>query len=217
MRPIVFWGATGQAKVLRECISTAYEVVALFDNNEQVGSSLAGVPIFHGNEGFKRWRTENPADDISFLVAIGGDRGHERLQIHEFLVGHGLQPATAIHESAFVALDAELGEGCQILAQAAVCAEARLGRETIINTAASVDHECRIGHGVHVAPGARLAGEVTVGDGTMIGIGAIVLPRVTIGSNVVVGAGSVVLRDVRSDCTVFGNPARMVQARPKPG
>ena len=217
MKPIVLWGATGQAKVLRECLDGIYDVVALFDNQESVPSPFDGVPIFHGKAGFERWRAGNPAAGISFLVAIGGDRGRDRLQLHEYLAGHGLEPATAIHRTAFVAGDAELGEGAQVLAMAAVCAGATLGRQTIVNTSASVDHDCKLGQGVHVAPGAHLAGEVTVGDGTMIGTGAIVLPRVVIGADVMVGAGSVVLRDVPDGVTVFGNPARLIPGRRQPG
>jgi sugar O-acyltransferase (sialic acid O-acetyltransferase NeuD family) len=213
MKPIVFWGATGQARVLRELLGGAYELVALFDNNDATASPFGDVPIYHGMAGFERWRTGREGDEVSFLVAIGGDRGRDRLQLHDLMAGAGLQPAVAVHATAFVAGDAVLGPGCQVLAQAAVCAGARLGRQTIVNTAASVDHDCRLGEGVHIAPGARLAGEVTVGDGTMIGTGAVVLPRVTIGADVVVGAGSVVLRDVPDGVTVFGNPARLVAPR----
>lgn len=213
MKPIVFWGATGQARVLKECVSADYELIALFDNDESVASSFPGIPIFHGTGGFQKWRAKNPSKGIRFLVAIGGERGRDRLAIHDLLVGHGLEPATAIHRSSFVAPDAELGPGCQVLAMAAVAVGAVLGRETIVNTSASVDHDCRIGEGVHVAPGARLAGEVTVGDLSMIGTGAVVLPRVTIGRNVLVGAGSVVLKDVPNDSTVYGNPARKVGER----
>ena len=215
MKPFVFWGATGQASVLKECVSEDFELIALFDNDERAASSLPEVPIFRGLRGFEKWRAKNRASDIAFLVAIGGDRGRDRLLIHDLLVEHGLWPATAVHRTSFVAPDARLGPGCQVLAEAAVCAGAVLGRETIVNTSASVDHQCLIGQGVHIAPGARLAGEVTVGDGTMIGMGAIVLPRVAIGSNVLVGAGSVVLKAVPNDKIIYGNPARIVRERSK--
>jgi sugar O-acyltransferase (sialic acid O-acetyltransferase NeuD family) len=213
MKPIVFWGATGQAKVLKECVSDDFELVALFDNDVNVASNFPGIPIFHGSSGFEGWRAQNPSSDISFLVAIGGDKGRDRLAIHDVLVAHGLTPVNAIHRSSFVAPDAKLGPGCQVLANATVCVGAVLGRVAIVNTAASVDHECRIGDGVHIAPGAMLAGQVSVGDFTMIGTGAVILPRVTIGRNVRVGAGSVVLEDVPSDRTVYGNPARIIEER----
>ncbi|MBQ8136174.1 MAG: serine O-acetyltransferase, partial [Clostridia bacterium] len=41
--------------------------------------------------------------------------------------------------------------------------------------------------------------------------GAKVLGPITIGDHVKVGAGSIVLKDVPSDCTVVGNPGRIVR------
>lgn len=49
---------------------------------------------------------------------------------------------------------------------------------------------------------------ITIGDDCWFGGTVIVLPGVTIGDNVVVGAGAVVTKDVPSNTTVAGNPAR---------
>ncbi|MDB5098557.1 MAG: transferase hexapeptide repeat containing protein [Cyanobacteria bacterium RYN_339] len=212
MSDVVFWGATGQAKVLRECLGPQTRLVALFDNDPTAASPFADVPIFYGKAGFEAWlaaRPERPA----CLVAIGGHRGADRVALQAYMVSLGLPAATACHPTAFVATDARIGAGSQILAQAAVCVEARLGLACIVNTAASVDHECILGDGVHIAPGARLAGCVEVGDGAMIGTGAIVLPRVRIGAGAIIGAGAVVVRDVPAGAVAMGNPARVKEER----
>lgn len=52
-----------------------------------------------------------------------------------------------------------------------------------------------------------------IGSGVTIGAGAKVLGPITIGDNSKVGAGSVVLRDVPPNCTVVGNPGRVVQKK----
>ncbi|MGE3818179.1 MAG: acetyltransferase [Isosphaeraceae bacterium] len=206
---VVIWGAAGHSKVLAECLSHASRrIVALFDNDPRAVSTLAGVPISIGVEGFRQWRDAHP-EPTGFLVAIGGDRGSARVAIHEFLRRQGLLPVTVTHPTAFVARDAVLGESCQVLARAAVCVGARLGFETIVNTAASVDHECTLGKGVHIAPGATLAGCVTVGDFAMIGAGSVILPRRSIGAYTTVGAGSVVTRDLPERVVAWGNPARV--------
>ncbi|MGH7720074.1 MAG: acetyltransferase [Gemmatimonadaceae bacterium] len=206
----MFWGATGHAKVLREFVHVAgYRLVALFDNNPEVQPPFGDVPLYYGREGFSRWRTLNPALDMFCLVAIGGAKGGARVELQSFLVASGLCPATVVHPTAFVAADASLGQGSQVLAHAAVGVEATLGDCAIINTAASVDHECILGAGVHIAPGARLAGCVSVGDRSLVGVGAVVLPRVRIGADAIVGAGSVVTRDVPDGEVVFGVPARI--------
>lgn len=213
MKEMIFWGATGQAKVLRECMQTTdIELVALFDRNVALGSPLSGVPLYAGREGFESWLAgrPNPAG-IGFLVAVGGDRGRDRIEIQEYLQSYGLVALTARHPTAFVAGNAQVGAGSQILAHASVCVEAVLGRACIVNTGAIVDHECRLGDGVHIAPGAHLAGCVEVGRYAMVGTGAVVLPRVKIGEGAIVGAGAVVLKDIPAGAVAVGNPARILR------
>ena len=209
---LILWGASGHAKVLAECAERlGYRVVALFDNDPSASSPLAGVAVHRGWDGFLRWRQSQPGP-VSFLVAIGGQKGADRLQIHERLEREGLVPISIVHPTAYVAGNATIDPGCQVLANAAVGVEVRLGRQTIVNTSASVDHECVLGDGVHIAPGATLAGCVWVGDRSLVGAAAVVLPRVRIGRDVIVGAGAVVVRDVPDATTVAGNPARVIRA-----
>ena len=51
----------------------------------------------------------------------------------------------------------------------------------------------------------------TIGNGVTIGAGAKVLGPITIGNNSKVGAGAIVLKDVPPNCTVVGNPGRIVK------
>lgn len=209
MNEVVFWGATGQAKVLSEALcGTDYRLVALVDNRN-VDSPFPSIPVLNGEAGLDAWLDQRDGREGLFaVVAVGGMRGRDRIELMELLRARGLMPLTVIHRTAFVATDAKVGEGCQILAQAAICTHAQLGNGVIVNTAASVDHDCIIGSGVHIAPGARLAGEVTVGERAFIGVGAIVLPRIHIGEDAIVGAGAIVTKNVNPGITVTGNPAR---------
>jgi acetyltransferase-like isoleucine patch superfamily enzyme len=50
-----------------------------------------------------------------------------------------------------------------------------------------------------------------IGKGCFIGARSIILPGVTIGDHVIVGAGSVVTKDVKSNCIVAGNPAKIIK------
>lgn len=209
MTPVIFWGATGQAKVLREALLPCEaKLVALFDNRN-ITSPFVDIPIFHGEAGFTQWEQGYHDDgNVHACVAIGGSLGHDRMERMHWLRDRGYAPHTVKHATSFIAEDAIIGDGCQILAMSAVCAGANLGQAVIVNTKASIDHDCVIGSGVHIAPGATLAGEVTVGEFAFVGTGAIVLPGVRIGVNAIIGAGAVVTRDVPAGATVLGNPAR---------
>lgn len=216
-RPIVIWGARGHALVLLDFLPQAgYRVVAIFDNDPKAVSPVEDVPIYHGERGFSRWlASQKGSRACSCAIAIGGERGRDRLKIQAKLTSAGLHPATLTHPSAVVAGSAEIDAGSQILAGAVVGPFSRIGRASIINTAASVDHECVLGEGVHIAPGAVLAGCVRVGDCAFVGAGATVLPRTSIGDEACVGAGAVVTRDVSARAVVVGNPAAPIRRSPR--
>lgn len=214
LKPLIIWGAKGHAKVLNEfAVEAGYKVVALFDNDPDVNSPLPSVPLHIGKGAFQTWRRDH-LDLKSFAaVAIGGEHGEVRHELQNFLAEHEVAPARITHPTAFVAEDARIGKGSQILAQAAIGADCTIGDACIINTSAGLDHEGRLGNGVHLAPGARLAGEVTVDDYSMIAVGAVILPRIHIGKNCIVGAGAVVTRNVPDNSVIYGNPARIIRSR----
>ncbi len=80
-----------------------------------------------------------------------------------------------------------------------------------------------IGDNVTLYQGATLGGtgkdtgkrHPTLGDGVTVGAGAKVLGPIKIGNHVKIGAGAIVLKDVPDNCTVVGNPGRIVR-RPSP-
>lgn len=210
MKPIVLWGATGQSIVLHEIImDLGYSVRAIIDNNTETVSPFKGITLIHGKDEFEKWKGTQ-TDQLYYSVAIGGDKGYDRLEIGKYLESKGLLPVTLIHKTAYIGAEAIIGKGAQVLAQAAVCVRVSLGDQVIINTAASVDHESRIGDGTHIGPGAKLAGCVEIGDHSFIGTGAVILPRIKIGNNVTVGAGAVVTRDLPDHAIAYGNPAKVI-------
>jgi len=213
IKEIIFWGATGQAKVLRECLKdSGIKLVALVDNNKQLQKPFSDVPLLFGKDSFLNWiQQRNSNCPLGFLVAIGGSNGRDRIDIQNYLESYGLVPVIARHPTAFIADDVELGAGSQILAHSSICVESVVGRGCIINTGAIVDHECQLSDGIHIGPGAHLAGCIRVDNFAFIGTGATILPRIIIGENAIVGAGAVVTKDVLPHTVVVGNPAKVLR------
>lgn len=213
MLEFILWGATGQAIVLEELLSSQNsKIVALFENNKAVRSPFSNIPLYYGKDGFEDWLLkQGNKGTLHFLVAIGGSLGDSRGHIFQYLESKGLTPQTIIHPTAFVAYNAEIGRACQILAQSSVCAKAILGDSVIVNTGASVDHETNVGDFVHIAPGATICGEVNIGKHAFIGANATLLPRITIGENSIIGAGSVVTKSIPKNVVAYGNPAKVIR------
>ena len=211
-RDLVLWGGTGHARVLHEAIMGGpLRIVAIFDERD-IQTPIRGVPIYRGEASLRDWlssRKRNGSGPATFTIAIGGTHGRDRLVIFERLCKAGLAPTTIIHSAAWVARDAVIGCGSQVLAGARIGTHTRIGRCVIVNTGAQVDHDGCIEDGAHLGPGAILAGEVLVETCSFVGTGAIILPRRRIGSDAIVGAGAVVVRDVEPSTTVSGIPARV--------
>ena len=208
---LIIWGAKGHAKVLREFMPAQnFRIVGLVDNDPNVVPPFPDAPVLHGKAGLAEFLAQR-SRTISGIVAVGGFRGRDRIEIQGIMAALGINVVGAIHPSAYVARDAVLGTGSQALAHASVGAEARIGAACILNTSCSVDHECVLGDGVHIAPGAILAGCVVIGDGSFIGPGAVVAAGTAIGADTIVGAGSVVVSSLPSMVVAYGNPARVVR------
>lgn len=210
-KKFILWGGTGQARVIHEALQRQGDHVAAIVDNSRIDQPLPGIPVLCGKSGLTAWLADCSDNVFYGLVAIGGDRGKDRLAISAQMEDLGILPYTLVHQNAFVALDACIGEWSQILALGAICTHVVIGKNVIVNTSASVDHDSRIDDGVHIAPGAKIAGEVHVESCAFIGTGAIVLPRLTIGRGATVGAGAVVTKDVEPMSVVIGNPAHCIK------
>lgn len=206
---VILWGGTGQAKVVRPIIEYyGSKVVAVFDDTPDLKPPFRDVELHCGYDGFRKWIVNQRREEIGFCVAIGNPHGRVRLKLHDFLVDEGLTPVSIVHPTAWVADDAVIGPGAQILAGAIVAAEARLGRQCIINNHALVEHEAILDDAVEVAPGATVLGLTSIGVNTLVGTSATVLSRLKIGSDVTIGAGAVVSADVPDKQTVAGPTKR---------
>jgi len=143
---------------------------------------------------------------------------HERAVVsEEALLPDDIQVwAGAIVEPAVIA-----GRGCVIGSNVFVGAGTSLGNRVRIQHGAFIPRRTRIGHDVFIGPNVTMTDDKYPMAGSTydprppilehhcsIGAGAVLLPGVTIGHHAMVAAGAVVTKNVFSESTVIGVPAK---------
>lgn len=205
---VVVIGAGGHAKVAIEALRySGYSVIGCTDF-DTTPRSVVGVNVLGGDDQLPEIRS---AGVRHAFPAIGNNAIRERKGAE--LAALGFELPIAAGPAATVSPSARIGRGVAIFGGAVINADARIEDFAIVNTNASVDHDCRIGYAAHVAPGCSIAGCVEVGDRALLGAGTCVIPNIRIGSDTVIGAGSVVIRDLPSNVTAVGVPARILETR----
>jgi UDP-perosamine 4-acetyltransferase len=201
-------GGGGHAKVLIDMLTrNQYNIIgysALSPSNEDVFKKLAYMDADLKLEG-------NDISEIHLVNGLGsiGDQS-KRKEIFEQWVERGCYFPPIIHPFAYVADDAVLASGVQIMVGAIIQPSVSIGDNSIVNTKSSIDHDSVIGKHVHISPGAVLCGNVHIEDEVHVGAGAIIKQGIRIGKGSIVGAGAVVVNHVRPSTIVVGVPAREV-------
>ena len=100
-----------------------------------------------------------------------------------------------------------------------------IGKNCVISWTAHLDKSINprgihIGNNVWILRGAivlahdhcrGIKADTYIGDNSVIGINSIIMPGVTIGEQCIVGGGAIVTKDVPSNCSVAGNPAKIIR------
>lgn len=208
MKKLLVFGAGGHAKVVIDIARLmGYQVVAVFDDNEQKhGQFLWDIPIKGNQQALIALALQEK--NTHFFIALGNNS--LRLQLAQKFQQAGLQAATLIHPSAVIASYVSIGSGTVIMAGVCINSDANIGEQVIVNTSAVVEHDCMIGDAVHIAPTVALCGAVSIGAKSLIGVGAKVIPCIKIGNVVTVGAGAVVVNNIPDNQTVVGVPAKVL-------
>ena len=177
---VIVIGKSGHGKVIADIIlSCGDQVIGFLDDAYTENEAILGFPLLGRVEDYVKY------PDCKFIIAIGDAKIRER--IADMLDAEWY---TAVHPSAVVSkLDAELGAGTVVMANAVVNPSAKIGEHCIVNTGAVVEHDSVLGDFVHISPKAVLAGTVTVGKSTHIGVGAAVINNISIASDCIIGGG----------------------------
>jgi len=195
----------GFHEVLELCERCSHHIVGIIDPGLH-GTYLGYDILGHDGDAARLYREYG-----HIPLVVSPDTPGKRCALIKHYADIGFDFATLIHPSALVSGRATIGKGVVIQANVHISANAKLADFVRVNVYANLMHDVLVERYTTIAPNAVLLGSVVVKEACYVGANATILPHVKVGARAVVGAGAVVVTDVEPDCTVAGNPARVIK------
>ena len=209
MKNLIIIGAGGMGRTFydmsRESIGYGNEFVikGFIDDNIDALAGYENYPSIIGTI-----KDYIPQDEDVFICSIGGS---SRKSCIESILNRGGEFITLINKTARIGTNVSLGKGNLVGAFTTIAADAVIGDYNFIQSYTIIGHNVVIGSWNRIDSHVMCVGGIKIGDENMIHTSAVLNHDVKIGDRVHVGACSFVIRDVESDTTVFGNPARRLK------
>lgn len=206
-RPIFIYGAGGLGREILGMFKsiTSWEPCGFIDDVVKKGSTVKGIEVIGGFEIVAKL-----PGPVLLVLAVGDPSSKQKL-CQKLSALREINYPTLIHPQAILQdVDSiRLGSGTIVTAGCILTNDIKIGDHVLVNLNCTVGHDTCINNFVSMMPGVNLAGNVSVGEAVLVGSGANILNGITIGSRSTVGAGAVVTKDIPSNVTVVGIPARM--------
>ncbi|WP_372167427.1 acetyltransferase [Xanthomonas axonopodis] len=168
-------------------------------------------------QGTSRWPivgdpvTYQPVEGDIFICAIGNPV--ERRRYAQALIEKGADFIVFHPPPSREASAGYIGRGGVFDSRVSIGSGSRLGEFVTVLSTSIIAHEVSIGDYVQIGSFVFIGGGVVIGNEVTIHPHATIIPGITIGDGAIIGAGSVVVKDVPSNSTVAGNPARVIFSR----
>jgi sugar O-acyltransferase (sialic acid O-acetyltransferase NeuD family) len=206
-------GAAGHAKVIIDIIERqeAWRIAGLIDTYKAPGTEVMDYEVLGPEDRLPDFVAQYRVTRA--IVAIGDNRIRRRMAQRIRTIAPQMTFITAIHPSAHIGREVQIGEGVAIMAGATVNSGTVIGEFCFVNTNASVDHDNILEPFSCVQPNAATGGNVRLGAASVLAMGVNVIQGINIGADTIVGAGATVLSDIPGGVIAYGTPCRVVRPR----
>lgn len=152
-------GAGGHGKAVAEAalLSGKWQRVLFIDDRWPELKESFNLPVVSSVAGLAKVSS----DAQGAIAAVGNNE--VRQQWCMAIEQAGIELVSVVHPRAYVSSSVALGAGAAVMALAVVGVDAQVGRGAIINANATLDHDAVLGDFGHLGVGVQIAGGVRVG------------------------------------------------------
>lgn len=104
--------------------------------------------------------------------------------------------------SSWIPSSSEIGKGTKL---------GYWGLGIVIHSNTKIGEQCNIGQNVTIGRNFGDKKVPIIGDFVYVGAGSVIFGEIKIGDNVIIGANSVINKSIPNNCTVVGNPFRIIK------
>lgn len=213
MMDIVIIGAGGFGKEVAwlveriNAVSKKYSILGFLDDNIEVQTKIGKYEVIGSIEYLKQKK------DLAVAIAVGNACTRSKIVQKIKKMNTEVNFPNLIDPSVILGDYRRIGVGNLICAGSILTIEYTLGNFDIINLDCTIGHEALIEDFVTLYPSVNVSGNVKIGNTTEIGTGSQIIQGIEIEENVVAGAGAVIVKNVESNVTIVGSPAKVIKKR----
>lgn len=208
MKDIVLIGSGGLAREIawiieeNNKIEKSWNILGFISNGNRIYSSY---PILGNDE----WLLNYPAK-INVVCCIGNPMLRKRI-LDKYITKENIIFPNIISKDAIVSDRVKFSKGSIVCAGSVLTVDIEVGNFVVCNLNCTIGHDTVIEDYVSLNPSVNISGNVKIKKGVEMGTNSSVIQNIIIGENSIIGAGATVIRDIPSNCTAVGVPAKVIK------
>ena len=212
MKDLIIIGASGFGREVAwlleriNKVSPTWNLLGFIDDNPEIqNKEINGYRVLGTINDINKY------PNVYFVCAVGSSKIREKIVSKMKMINPDVLFGTVIDPTVERSDYVSMGEGTIICAHTIITTNISIGNHVIINLDCTIGHDAVLEDFVTLYPSVNVSGMTNICHGVELGTGMQIIQGKTVGEYSIVGAGAVVVRDIPSNCTAVGSPAKPIQ------